>query len=142
MTGKQAGQVLVGVASAGVLVACGLTAKEVSYGTSELTAAGGALTGLGGVGGIIGLLYSLLTAGKSLLSGFLGAGADKTLEGGLAILQSLMTGKQDAIGVTKHAAVAVLFADRAHAHDDIGLQQVMDLAKRCLTEAVAPPVVK
>ena len=132
MNGKQIFQVAVGVGSVAALASIGMTYKDVSYGVSELTPAGGALTGIGGVGGVIGLFYSLLTVGKSLFSGLGGDKVDPLLGGGLAILQSLMSGKQDAIGLTKHAALAILFADRLFKKDDIGVKQVQELSIRVL----------
>jgi len=144
MNGKQVFQAGVGVAGFAVLVACGLQAKDVAYGASEFTGAGGPLTGAGIFAGASGLLYSLVTLGKTALSYFSGgSGAnDKIIGGGMAILQSLVSGKVDAVGLTKHAAVAILFADAVNSGDKEYLESVMAIARKALSLDPVVPVVK
>lgn len=135
MSGKQVFQATVGVAGLAVLVACGLQAKDVAYGSSEFTGAGGPLTGAGILAGASGLLYSLVTLGKTALSFFSGGagGQDKIVQGGIAILQSLVSGKVDAVGLTKHAAVAILFADAVNTPNDKEyLELVMAVSRKAL----------
>lgn len=133
MTGKQIFQAGIGVAGLAVLVACGLQAKDVAYGASEFTSTGGPLTGAGIFAGASGLLYSLVALGKNALSLFQGGGGNKNiLQGGVAILQSLMSGKTDAFGITKHAAVAILFADAVNSGDKAYLEEVMSVSRKAL----------
>lgn len=136
MNSKQVTQAVVGVAGLAVLVACGIQAKDVAYGASEFTGAGGPLTGAGIFAGASGFLYSLVTLGKTALSYFSGGGGgtnDKIIGGGMAILQSLVSGKVDAVGLTKHAAVAILFADAVNSGDKEYLESVMAIARKALS---------
>lgn len=145
MNGKQVFQAGVGVAGLVVLAACGLQAKDVAYGASEFTGAGGPLTGAGIFAGASGFLYSLVTLGKTALSYFSGGGGanDKIIGGGMAILQSLVSGKVDAVGLTKHAAVAILFADAVNSGDKEYLESVMAIARKALSlDPAVPPVAK
>lgn len=138
MNRKQVFQAGVGVAGLAVLVFTGVQVKEVAYGASEFTGAGGPLTGAGLFAGASGLLYSLLTIGKSLLTRFMGTSNDKAVSGGLAILQSLVSGKTDAFGVTKHGAVAILFADAIGTGDQEYLETVILVSRKALKIADDP----
>lgn len=128
-----AGGVILGVA--------GSSAQQVAYGSGEFTPAGGALTGLGGLSGIGALIAGIITFIKNAGGGLLSDQNKKILDGGTTILGNLLGGNTNAFGVTKHVALAVLFADRAYRADQSGMDMVAALSKRCLDAApVVTPV--
>lgn len=140
MNGKQIFALCVGLGGACLATACISTGAPVAFGTAEFSGpAAGAGVGLGGIGGIVGVIYSVFTLIKSNLGGVVKdlGGNDQIIQGGLSILQSLTSGKTDAIGLTKHAAVAVLFADRANERDSQGMTMVTDLSARIFAPKVA-----
>lgn len=140
MNGKQVFQALAGVAGVSLMVACGLQVKDVAYGVEEFTPSGGPLAGAGILAGATGALYSLITLGKTVLSFFLGKNGsqDDIVKGGIAILQSLVSGKVDAVGLTKHAAVAILFADAVNSGDKDYLEMVMSVSRKALGLVATP----
>lgn len=142
MNGKQIFALCVGLGGACLATACISTGAPVAFGSAEFSSnAAGAGVGFGGIGGIVGMIYSVFTLVKSNLGGVVKdlGGNDQIISGGLSILQSLTTGKTDAIGLTKHAAVAVLFADRATQKDSEGMNLVMTLSQRVFDAPKATP---
>lgn len=147
MNGKQIFALCVGIGGSVLLGSCIATGAPVAFGSAEFSSqAAGTGVSLGGLSGLIGMIYSVFTLLKSKIGAVKDiAGNDQIINGGLSILQSLTSGKTDAIGLTKHAAVAVIFADRAMQKDAEGMNLVMVLSKRMFdppaqTPAPAPQV--
>lgn len=134
MRAKQIFDVGVGFVGAAVVGVTIAATTPVAFGTAEFSSQGaGAAAVAGGFSGILGMLYSAFALLKQLASAVSGDASntnDQVVKGGLSILQSLTSGSTDAIGLTKHAAIAVLFADRAYAQDPEGMNMVTDLSKR------------
>ena len=135
MDGKTFLRVSVGAAGLATLAFCGMQTKEVAYGASEFTSVGGPLNGAGTLAGLMGVIYSVLPFIKRILGSLGGGKPDDIAAGGLAILQSLMAGKMDAVGLTKSAAVAIIFADAVHSGDHEYIEMVREVSKKAL-----PPV--
>lgn len=132
MNGKQWFAIFAMCAGGVLLGAAGTSAQQVAYGAGEFTPTGGALTGLGGIGGIGALIAGIVAFIKNAGGGLLSDQNKKILDGGTIILGNLLGGNTNAFGVTKHVALAVLFADRAYQKDQTGMDMVSDLSKRCL----------
>lgn len=139
MNGKQWVSVVLICVGGVCLGAAATSTQQVLFGSGRFTAAGGTWTSLGGLAGIASLISGVITFIKGLTSKQLSPTQQDIVNGGLGLLSTLLSGKMDAVGITKHAALAVLFADRAVAKDQRGMQMVSDLAKLCLEPVPAPP---
>jgi len=132
MNGKQWFAVVAMCAGGVLLGSAGTSAQQVAYGAGEFTPTGGVLTSLGGLGGIGALITGVITFIKNAGGKLISEQNKKVIDSGAEVLGSLLGGNVNAFGVTKHIALAVLFADRAHAKDSTGLDMVSVLSKRCL----------
>ena len=140
MNGKQWFAIVAMCAGGVLLGAAGTSAQQVAYGAGEFTPTGGALTGLGGLGGVGALIAGIIAFIKNAGGGLLSDQNKKILDGGTTILGNLLGGNTNAFGVTKHVALAVLFADRAYEKDVDGMKRVSELAQICIgTTLTAAP---
>ncbi len=137
MNGKQWFAVCAMCAGGVLLGAAGTSAQQVAYGAGEFTPTGGTLTGLGGLGGIGALITGIITFIKSAGGNILSDQNKAVLDTGATVLGNLLGGNTNAFGVTKHVALAVLFADRAYARDQDGMNAVAELSKRCISVQAA-----
>ncbi len=139
MNSKQIMSVVLLCGGGVMLGVAGSATSQVAFGAGEFTAAGGLWTSLGGLAGIGSLITGAITFIKSVSGKVLDPKQQEVVNGGLGLLSTLLGGKMDAVGITVHAALAVLFANRAIAKDNVGLAKVSELATICLEQPKVAP---
>jgi len=103
--------------------------SPVAYGAAPASTTNILQTIFGGGLSLTGIVTTIIAV---LKSGVLGGKAGSIVTDISPLMNSLLAGKTDAVGVTKIVAISVLYADRVHANDDEGRKLVNQIADRCL----------